>query len=74
MDLTEIGMSTKNWVDSAHDKDYWRASVSGNEPQASVSHGVYQLKLQERDGDYWKALVNAALNPRSYKPWKQLVS
>ena len=23
MDLTKIGIDTRNWVDSAHDKDYW---------------------------------------------------
>jgi hypothetical protein len=25
MDLKEVSESTKNWVDSARDKDYWRA-------------------------------------------------
>ena len=25
MDLKEIGMSTRNWIDSAQDRDYWRA-------------------------------------------------
>ena len=28
MDLKEIGISTRNWVDSAQDRDYWRALVS----------------------------------------------
>ena len=28
MDLKEIGTSTRNWVDSAQDKDYWRALVN----------------------------------------------
>ena len=28
MDLEEIGISTKNRVDSAQDKDYWRALVN----------------------------------------------
>ena len=28
MDLNEIGISTKYWVDSAQDKDYWRALVN----------------------------------------------
>ena len=27
MDLKEIGTNTKNWVDSAQDRDYWRALV-----------------------------------------------
>ena len=26
MDLEEIGMNAGNWVDSAQDRDYWRAS------------------------------------------------
>ena len=25
MDLEEIGINTVNWVDSAQDRDYWRA-------------------------------------------------
>ena len=25
MDLKEIGINTRNWGDSAHDRDYWRA-------------------------------------------------
>ena len=24
MDLKEIGINTRNWVDSAQDRDYWR--------------------------------------------------
>ena len=28
MDLKEIGMNTKNWVDLAQDRDYWRALVN----------------------------------------------
>ena len=28
MDLKEIGISARNWVDSAQDKDYWRALVN----------------------------------------------
>ena len=24
MDLKEMGINTKNWVDSPQDKDYWR--------------------------------------------------
>ena len=27
MDLKEIGNSVRNWVDSAQDRDYWRALV-----------------------------------------------
>ena len=28
MDLKEIGINTRNWVDSAQDKDYWRALLN----------------------------------------------
>ena len=41
MDLKEIGINTRNWVDSAQDRDYSRALV--NAPftlWGSISHGV----------------------------------
>jgi hypothetical protein len=28
MDLKETGINTRNWVDSAHDRDEWRALVN----------------------------------------------
>ena len=28
MDLEELGISADNWVDSAQDRDYWRALVN----------------------------------------------
>ena len=28
MGLKEIGVNTKNWVDSAQDRDYWRTLVN----------------------------------------------
>ena len=28
MDLLEIGINTRNWVDSAQDRDFWRALVN----------------------------------------------
>ena len=28
MDLEEIGVNTRDWVDSAQDRDYWRAFVN----------------------------------------------
>ena len=28
MDLKEIGINTRNWVDSAQEKDYWRVLVN----------------------------------------------
>ena len=39
MDLEEISINAGNWVDSAQDRDYWRALVNAamNLP---ISHGV----------------------------------
>ena len=28
MDLKEISINTRNWIDSAQDRDYWRALVN----------------------------------------------
>ena len=28
MELTEVGINTRNWIDSAQDRDYWRALVN----------------------------------------------
>ena len=35
LDLEEIGINKRNWVDSARGRDYWRAF----EPVGSISHG-----------------------------------
>ena len=41
MDLEEIGINAGNWVDSAQDRNYWRALVECSiEPQGSISYGV----------------------------------
>ena len=41
MDIKEIGTSTMNWVDSAKDRDYWRALVNvALNLQDSISHGI----------------------------------
>ena len=36
MDLKEMSINTRNWVDSAHDRDFWRPLVNAG----SVIHGV----------------------------------
>ena len=36
MDREEIGINAGNWVDSARDRNYWRALVNAG----SISHGV----------------------------------
>ena len=28
IELKEIGINTRNWIDSAQDRDYWRAFVN----------------------------------------------
>ena len=41
MDLKEIDVNMRNWVDSAQDRDYWRALVNAAlNLQVSISHGV----------------------------------
>ena len=38
MDFEEIVVNAGSWVDSAQDRDYWRALVLGIEPPGSISH------------------------------------
>ena len=41
MDLKEIDINMRNWVDSAKDRDYWRAIVNAALIlRGSISHGV----------------------------------
>ena len=48
MDLEEIGINSGNWVDSAQDRNYWRALVNwGIEPPGSISHGVSNILLSD---------------------------
>ena len=47
MDLEEIGINARNWVDSTQDTNYWRALVNAAlNLRNSISHGVsfYILK------------------------------
>jgi hypothetical protein len=36
MDLKEIGINTRNWVDSAEDRGYWRAFLN----EAKISRDI----------------------------------
>ena len=46
MDLKEIGINTRNWVDSTQNRDYLRALVNAViEPPDSISHGFSLLLL-----------------------------
>ena len=41
MYLKEMGINTRNWVDSAQDRDYWRALVNFcTEPLGFINHGI----------------------------------
>ena len=41
MNLKEIAVNTRNWVDSLQDKDYWSALCDGGiELPGSIFHGV----------------------------------
>ena len=40
MDLKEIGINERNWVDSAQDRNYWSSCECGIEPPGSISHRV----------------------------------
>jgi hypothetical protein len=47
MDLKEIGINTRNWVDSAQDTDNWRAIVNAAlDLPASISDGVRLVSSQ----------------------------
>ena len=36
MNLKEMGINTRNWLDSSQDTDYWRAFVNGIELPGSI--------------------------------------
>ena len=41
MDFKEVGISTRNWVDSSQDRDYWgKPFECGIEPVGFISLGV----------------------------------
>ena len=41
MDLKEIGVNKRNWIDSAQDRNYWRALMNASSSLLSfISHGV----------------------------------
>ena len=50
MNLKEISIYARNWVDSAEDKGLLESPCErGNEPPGFISHEVSWLNLQERD-------------------------
>ena len=64
MDLKDIGLNTRNWVDSAQDRDYWRALVnSALNLWGSISLGVSIVKTSFSLAVHW-----------SYKPGFKSIS
>ena len=47
MDFKQISINTRNWDDSAQDRDYWRAIGHGviQDDVCSVKHEVFSLAL-----------------------------
>ena len=60
MDLKEIGINSKNWVDAAQDRDYWRALVNAALNLHGVSYCFIRL-LNLRDWSY-NSLNNLYIN------------
>ena len=59
IDLKEIGIKTRNWVDSAEDRDYWRAFVNAalnlrvHKPwSALVSYLIYDMTVKRSKGKF----------------------
>ena len=49
MDLKEIDISTRNWVDSAQDRDYWRALVNAAlNFRVSQTMGLVNINVESR--------------------------
>jgi hypothetical protein len=40
MDLQEIGINTRNFLDSARSRNYWRVLADAVDRPSSISHGV----------------------------------
>ena len=41
MDLKEIGVNVRSWIDSTQDRDYWRTGYEYEiKTSGSISHGV----------------------------------
>ena len=71
MDLKEISINARNWVDSAKDRDYWREW--GIEFPGFICHGVswllnsFIVKVgsdSKMDKNYWRTISNA-----TFKLW-----
>ena len=50
--IKEMGVNTKNWIDLAQDRDYWRALVNVALKSGFISHGVSYIKLEDRIGQH----------------------
>jgi hypothetical protein len=43
MDHKEIDVNTRNWIDSAQDRNYWRVLVDATLKPGSIGHVVRRL-------------------------------
>ena len=43
MGLREMGINTRNWVDSAQDRDYWRALVNAAVSLSTLMDNLYSM-------------------------------
>ena len=44
MDVKEIVVNMKNWIDSAEERNFFQSPCEcGNEPSGSISHGVSSI-------------------------------
>jgi len=47
MDLKEMGINTRSWVDSAHGKDNWTTTVNPDSISYGVSYSVNEIVYEE---------------------------
>ena len=60
MDLKEIDVNTRNWVDLAQNRDYESACECSIEPPGPISHGVsYIVLLGECAGSSWADIMKS---------------
>ena len=62
MDLKELGINTRNWVDSAQDKDYWRA-LGNAALNLRVPYTMELVMVGEYRKIYLLRLVSRSWNP-----------
>ena len=73
MDLKEIGIDTRNWVDLAQNRDYW-TYVCGTSPPVSINHGVGWLEIVKSIGRIdGKAMLNISEKRFNGEFWRSYI-